>query len=999
MMRCRVYWAAAGWLVATAIAAGDERGEWFDRELAPVLMRSCLECHGGLDPEAGLDLSSRAGFERGGESGAVFDASDPEGSLIWQKVRDGEMPPEEELSAAEKNILLEWLRDGAAWGADPIDLFRFTTGKRAGYDWWSLQPLSSPEIPAAGADRAHHPIDRFVSARLQDQAIAASGEATRAVLIRRLSFDLLGLPPTPERVREFVADDRPDAYERLVEELLASPHYGIRWGRHWLDVARFGESQGFERDKLREDSWPYRDWVVEALNRDLPYNEFVRLQLAGDVIPDAGIEGVIATGFLVAGPWDEVGQSQQSAAMKAVVRQDELEDYASVVGQTFLGLTVHCARCHDHKFDPIRQEEYYRLTSALDGVHHGSRNLMTPDAETRKSQLAEQLRQRAAEVIALDGAARERVLASREGSTRAAVALATPIARWTFTESFDADGGGLAGTPHSTVSLEEGQARVGVDGGFIATAPLTRDLTEKTLEVWVRLDTLEQGGGGVMTLQTLDGVTFDSIVFAEREPQRWMAGSNGYVRTQPFGGLEELEAADRIVQLAITWSADGTIAAYRDGLPYGVPYKSTGPVTYESGKSQIVFGLRHLPAGGDRHLRGRIDSAQLYDRALTAAEIAASAQSGPTGITTEELLAALSPAEQARRAELIAEQLGLQQQYDAIQPLSAYVVAASNPAAHHVLLRGNPATPGHEVTPGGLTAIPGRNADFGQSTSTSDGERRRALADWITADGNPLFSRVLVNRVWHHHFGTGLVATTSDLGYNGGQPSHPELLDWLAGEFVRGGYSLKHLHRLLVTSATYRQASTFNHDAAAIDADNRLLWRMSPRRMEAENLRDTVLAVADQLNTEMRGPGYRDFETFTKNSQFYTVTDPDAPEFYKRTIYRTGIRSGRSTLLDVFDCPDPSTNTPSRAVTVTPLQALSLLNNSFILRMSGRLADRVRSDAGEDVDRQVARAMELAYGREPTAEESAVYAAFVKQHGLPEFCRIVLNSSEFLYVD
>ncbi|HIK91733.1 MAG TPA: DUF1553 domain-containing protein, partial [Planctomycetes bacterium] len=588
----------------------------------------------------------------------------------------------------------------------------------AGSDWWALQPVSRPDVPTVDwKQHVRNPIDTFVLRKLTLQWLTPSLEATPRVLLRRLSFDLTGLPPAPEQVAQFEqAMHQPSdaAFNDLVNRLLDSKHFGERWGRHWLDVVRFGESQGYERDKLRTDSWHYRDWVIDAFNSNMPYDEFVRQQLAGDVLYPDDANAVIATGFLVAGPWDEVGQSQQSTAMKAVVRQDEIEDYVGTIAQTFLGLTVNCARCHDHKFDPILQKEYYQLASAVGGVRHGSRDVVSAN-------------------------------------------------------------------------------------------------DQKTFAVY------------------------------------------------------------------------------------------------------------------------------------------------------------------------------------AVKPGTADVA--------HVLSRGNAAARGEVVTPGAVAAIAAIDSTFGLAADSPDADRRRKLAEWITHKQNPLFARVIVNRLWHYHFGAGLVETPNDFGFNGGRPSHPELIDWLASELIDSGWSLKHIHRLIVTSATYRQSSRHRVDCAAVDSDNRLLWRRSPLRLEAEALRDSILTVTGQLNRQYGGAPYRDFTTYVKNTQFYTMTDPDSPDVYRRTVYRTWIRSGRNHLLDAFDCPDPSTTAPRRAVTTTPIQSLTLMNNSFVLRMSDRFAARVIKDAGADVPLQVARVYQLAYSRSPDEAEADQLAQFVTSHGLSALCRVVLNSNEFIHVD
>jgi uncharacterized protein DUF1553/uncharacterized protein DUF1549/concanavalin A-like lectin/glucanase superfamily protein len=812
-------------------------------------------------------------------------------------------------------------------------------------------------------------------------------------------------------------------FSAVVERLLASPHFGERWARHWLDIIRFGESQGFERDKLRTNSWRYRDWVVNAFNRDMPYDEFVRMQLAGDVLKPDDPNAIIATGCLVAGAFDEVGQSQQSAAMRAIVRQDEFEDIISTVGETFLGLTVHCARCHDHKFDPVVQRDYYRLSAALAGVRHGERELPLPRGEgtgslaalkrdTRAINEALQLELRALQMrlTAIEADARQAILAQRQArfDQKQKLAPPKPMARWEFNDDLKDSLGELHGTSHNGAKREDGAVRLDGQRAFVATAPLKTALKAKTLEVWVRLENLKQQGGGAITVQTLDGVTFDAIVFGEREPAHWMAGSNGYTRTQSFQAAPETDADRAVVQVAIAYDADGTVTGYRNGLAYGQPYKSNGPMTFDAEKSQIVFGLRHAPVGGNRHLAAWIDKAQLYDRALTAEEVAASAGTVTDFIAEPELLARLSEAAAAERSLLKFEIEHLHKQLARANETKVYAVLPKNPEPTFLLLRGNTTSPAEEVTAGGVFSVSAAtaaaaektfDADFKLSKDASDAERRQALAAWITDRRNPLLARVIVNRLWHYHFGVGLVDSPSDFGFNGGRPSHPELLDWLAAEFMDHGWSLKHIHKLIVTSATYQQSSRPRVDAARQDAGNRLLWRKSPLRLDAETVRDAALAVTGELNPTVGGPGYHDFTTFTFNSQFYEIVDPIGRSFQRRSLYRTWVRSGRNPFLEVLDCPDPSTKTPRRAVTTTPLQALALLNNSFMLRMSDQLAERCEREAGRELAPQIDRVYRLALGRGPTDDERRLAHEFVSAHRLPMFCRVLLNSNEFLYAE
>ncbi|QDV38445.1 DUF1553 domain-containing protein [Tautonia plasticadhaerens] len=977
-------------------------GGRFDEEIAPLLSRRCLGCHNASDLKGELDLSRRATVL----DGLIVVPGDPAASLLWEHVEADLMPPDEALPAVEKQALRTWIEQGAPWGTDPIDPFHHTSDTRAGYDWWSFRPISRPEPPALdGHGAAPSPIDRFVRARLAAEGLAPSPPADRRTLIRRLSFDLLGLPPTPDQVASFVADPAPDAYERLVDRLLASPHHGERMARGWLDVVRFGESNGFEHDELRSNAWRYRDWLVRAFNDDLPYTAFARLQLAGDVLRPGDPDAVVATGFLVAGAYDSVGQAQQSEAMRAVVRQDELEDIVGTTGQAFLGLTAHCARCHDHKFDPVRQLDYYRLASALGGVRHGERDVTLPrEIEAYEDRLASaraRLDRLRAERAALIDPVRRRLLDERGDDASRTPTPPEPVARWDFTrprgESPDSPPVSLRGG----ASLDLDGLHVGGRGGFAVSEPLGVSLTSKTLEVWVLLDDLDQCGGGAISVQGPDGRVFDAIVFGEQEPRRWMAGSDSFRRTRPFGGPEEAEASDRPVHLALSYHDDGTIAAFRDGQPYGASYRSDGPVRFEAGEARVLFGLRHEPPGGNRFLSGVILRANLYDRALAADEVAASFRSAGEPIAHEEILALLGPGDRAALDRIEAELAEARRILDEPRPERlAYAVAPKDPEPSHLLIRGNPGQPGEVVSPGGVPAVPGPDADFGLPPDAADGSRRRALAEWIAHPENPLFARTIVNRLWQDHFGVGIVETPNDLGFNGGRPSHPELLDWLASELIRQGWSLKALRRAIVCSETYRQSSRNRPEAAALDADNRLLWRMSPRRLEAESLRDAMLAVSGTLRRSMGGPGDPDFRHRIRGGTHFYDMDPalDA-EAPRRSLYRVWARGGRNPLLDTFDCPDPSTTAPTRRVTTTPLQALALLNNDFVLECVDRLADRLEREAPGDPEGQVERAYRLAFGRPPNVAEADRATRSVREFGPAVLCRAILNSNEFLYVD
>ena len=452
----------------------------FLNEVGPLLAKRCAGCHDAVEKKGGLNLTKRETLLSGGDSGPAIVPGKFDDSLLWQRIASGEMPPKNPLPESERAKIKAWLAGGAPWKGETLDPLAYTTDQRAGYDWWALQPVRTI-VPPVASPRALNAIDAFIEQRLDKAKVEPSPQADRRTLIRRLYFGLIGLPPRAEEVSVFLNDTSPDAYQRVVERLLNSAAYGERWARHWLDVARFGESQGFERDKLRLNAWRYRDWVIDAFNRDLPYDEFARLQLAGDVLRPDDAEARIATGFLVGGPYDEVGQQQQSAAMKAVVRQDELEDYVSTVGQTFLGLTVNCARCHDHKFDPIRQTEYYRLAAALAGVRPGEPTLpaaaVAERASERNAAIKERIQTLETRLEAIEGPRRRAVLAARDRAGKR-LEPPRPVAAWEFND----DARDSIGELH--LELKEGarlcDGMLHLDGkGYAVSSPLKRGIWRK----------------------------------------------------------------------------------------------------------------------------------------------------------------------------------------------------------------------------------------------------------------------------------------------------------------------------------------------------------------------------------------------------------------------------------------------------------------------------------------------------------------------------------------
>ena len=862
--------------------------------------------------------------------------------------------------------------------------------KRAGPDWWALRPLARPAGTVS--------IDSLVRAKLAAAGLKPAPPAERLTLIRRATFDLTGLPPTPAEIDAFLADQSPTAYAKLIDRLLGSSAYGERWARHWLDVVRFSESHGFEYDRLRDHAWPYRDYVIRALNADKPYADFVREQVAGDVIPGAGTDGVIATGMLVAGPYDQAGNSSVSPTVRGKAREDELEDLIGTVGQTFLGITLNCARCHDHKFDPYSAADYYRFKAVFAGVFAGERPAVAPQEVERQRvavrEAEKRLKDRQERLAALERPARGRLSAKPDPN------LPRPVARW----AFDSDGrdeiGGLVATPRGGARIANGRLIVDSKGGFAETVSLPYDLTAKTLEAWVALPTLDQGGGGVIGVQSSAGHPFDSIVFAERQARRWVAGSEGFLRTRDLDAPDETAKPGELVHVATTYAADGRITFYRNGRQYGpsyVPGGSSGPTAFKAKDARIIFGLRHT-GGGKPFLNGEIEEARLYDRALAPDEVLASSRGGVDRVSVEDLKRAMTDDERAEYAAIEKDVTRLQTELDRLRrPRLAYAASPKTPGATPLLKRGDLDKAGELMAPGSPAVVTGP-PPVRVAIDAPDADRRRAFAEWVVHRDNPLTWRVIVNRVWQHHFGDGLVRTPNDFGLGGERPTHPELLDWLAAEFRDGGGSLKALHKRIMLSETYQQASAFDAKAADQDAENRLLWRYAPRRLEAEAVRDAMLAVSGKLNPEAGGPSTRPFKVETFNSAFYVLFDEDRPEFNRRSVYRMNVTSARDPLLEVLDCPDPSVKTPRRTATTTPLQALTMMNGGFTNRLAASFADRLRREAGPDVAAQVGLAHRLAFGRPPTAAERDRAAATAKEAGLKAVCWAIFNASEFVYV-
>lgn len=969
-------------LVFARQAASAEPAVDFEKAVAPIFIRNCVSCHNAGERKGGLDLTRAEGLAKGGDSGPVVVAGDVDSSYLIERVAEGSMPPKKAgppLTKEEIAALTAWVASGAKWPEKRVlSSFELTTSRRAGYDWWSLQPLANTGPPAIHPiEPAQNAIDSFVLARLREQGLSLASPADKRTLLRRAKFDLVGLPPTPDELHAFITDDAPDAYERLLDRLLASPHYGERWGRHWLDVARFGESDGFEQDKARDHAWRYRDYVVSSFNADKPYRQFVLEQLAGDALSPVTRDGIVATGFLVAGPWDEIQNVGKSQAERMRTHEEQLEELLATVSQAFLGLTVNCARCHDHKFDPIPQADYYRIKAVFDGVDHGNRPLLTPEEEKAHAAAQAPLQAKIAELKAEIA----RLSAAVGGDAVAEKPDAKPLVAGKFGQALD--------TRRSRAT---------------APAKAIHHTPPLSVECWTKLDS--RAGFNVLVSKNLKESSDHWEIYS-------YAGSGEFSAYLPGFSPGEIKSGHDITDgkwhhVAMNFEParvrlyvdgrlvkDAAIERKKSGGPEGPLWLGSyaGQIGCDGliDEVRISRGLREFdrvpeePPAADEQTIGlwRFD-------ALEGDRLADSAPIPRDSPDRDEA--------KRRRDMAVVELKTTEEKLASLTPPQTYSGVRRQPEPTVVFLRGDIKNPGERVTAAGLTSVRGLPAELALSSDAPEAERRRRFAEWVASDDNPLTARVIVNRIWQHHFGRGLVETPSDFGFNGGTPSHPELLDWLAREIVASGGSIKHLHRQIMLSAAYRQSAASNSRAAEFDADNRLLWRFAPRRLEAETIRDAMLATSSELNGQIGGPSFRPFTVTVFNTHFYHLFDKGEPQFNRRSIYRMQVNTAKSPLLDALDCPAPSISSPQRRSTTTPLQALALMNDSFVMRQAERFAQRLEREAGTSMEGRIKLAYIYAIGRLPSPAELTATRDLATDHGLAAVCWSLLNASEFLYV-
>ncbi len=906
----------------------------FARDIKPIFEANCFSCHGPQKQKSQFRLDRKSDALKGGDSHApdIVPGKSAESPLIHfvaGLVPDMKMPAKGDPLTREQIALLRaWIDQGANWPDDSGDARKMH---------WAFQPVKRPTAPKIqdSGFRIQNPVDAFVAAKLKEKKLASSPEADRRTLIRRLSFDVIGLPPTPEEVEAFVADKSPQAYENLVERLLASPHFGERWARHWLDVVRFAESHGFEMNRMRPNAWPYRDYVIRAFNEDKPYDQFVREQLAGDAL---GADE--ATGFIVGGPWDQV--KSPDPVLTAQQRADELHDMVGTTGATFLGLTVNCARCHNHKFDPISTQDYYSMVACFAGVQHGDHPLKTADDQERKAK-AEQVRAE----LALINKQLERFEPPAQTGTNAPARWRPPV--------------------NARLNVE----RVApVEARFIRfTVFATSDNNRyepclDELEVWTNEETprnvsLASAGAKATSSGNYPGNTKHTL---EHLNDGIYGNDHSWISNERGKGWVQLEFAQKFTISKIVWGRDRE-EKFKDRLA----------VNYRIEAATAPGAWRVIASSEDRK------------------PFAPEAKPEPAYASE-----GLSPADAAELQRLLTEQQSLSARLKELTAAPAvYAGMFVKPGETFRLHRGDVTQKREPVAPGAL-------AEFGAKmqlpADAPEQERRLVLAKWITDPRHPLTARVIVNRLWHYHFGTGIVDTPSDFGINGGRPTHPELLDWLASELVASGWKLKHIHRLILLSATYRQSGVVNEKALHVDAASRLLWRFPPRRLEAEPLRDAILAVSGKLDLRLGGPG---FDLFVPNDNYVKVYKPKTefgPAEFRRMVYQSKPRVELDDVFGAFDCPDAGQIAPKRTSSTTPLQALNLLNSAFTLQQAGYFAERVEHEAGTNAEAQTKRAFQLAFGRAPSKEEITASAKLIREHGLLVLCRALFNANEFVVV-
>ena len=863
-----------------AYAVPKSDATFYESKVRPILEDHCFDCHGEDKQKNKLRLDTAVGILRGGESGEPLLVRGVSAeSYIIKRVTSANakevMPPKgERLTAEQVATLRAWIDAGAKMPGEEAA----AASLRLKTEHWSFQPVKRPAVTKTGGE-----IDELVLAKLREKGLAPSPSADRATLIRRVYLVMHGMPPTPMETADFVNDTRTDAYARLVDRVLASPRYGERWARHWMDVVRYADTNGFETNRERKSAYHYRDYIIASLNSDKPYDKFIKEQIAGDAL---GVDA--ATGFLVAGPHDIVKSPDINLTL--MQRQDELADMVNTTGTAFLGLTMGCARCHNHKFDPILQKDYYAMQAVFAGVNHGERALREKTAAAAGKELASLKSDETAKNAQLDALRKKAATAGNATAPTAPGKLRPPVNARLNEETFP---------PTEAVAVK-----------FTILATNSAEPCIDELEIYDasgRNVALAEGGAIASASGTLPGHAIHKLEHINDgktgNEHSWISNTRGQGWVQI--GFPAKARIQRIV-----WSRDRDVR-FADRVP--TQYRIE--VAAESGKWTTV--------------------ASSEDRQPFNAK-------GDPG----DFFAKLPASEAAAARQLQADLAALKTRIDKFSENAWVGNFSSAPERTYRLYRGEPMQKREVIAPDALTVT----GTLGLAVDEPDQQRRVRLADWI------------------------------------------------ADEFVKGGWSIKHIQRLILMSATFRQSSAPRADAAAVDADGRLLWRYTPRRLEAEAIRDSMLAVSGALDLKMGGPGFYLMDVVTENVMHYFPKEKYTPAEYRRMVYLFRIRAAQDGVFGSFDCPDGGSVMAKRSRSNTPLQALNLFNSSFITQQSDLLAKRLRTEAGEAPDAQAALAFRLFYARPPDAYEQRNSAEMIRAHGLQSFARALYNTSEFLFV-
>jgi hypothetical protein len=954
----------------------------FEREVAPILEAKCLFCHNAESKKGKFDLSSAAARSHGSFADLVDLVSGP----------SPEMPKDEPpLPEAEVKILAAWIDAGAPWP----ETRKLAYNPKRDLDWWSLQPIQGGVVSDSTLS-GRNPVDHFIDERLAEKGLKPLAPADPATLVRRLSYDLTGLPP-----EEVIGTTTAADWTALVDQLLDSPAFGEKFGQHWLDLARYAETHGYDKDKPRNNAWPYRDYVIRSFNEDKPYGRFVREQVAGDVLFPGTADGVVALGFLAAGPWDlighiEVGEGKLDGRIAKHLDRDEM---VSTVFNVFQSTTVQCAQCHHHKFDPVRMEDYYRLHAVFAAVDRAERVYagLPPEQEKQRLDLTSRINTLKGEKSKLEGDHKKLVAAKASGIDQRIAALKEKHGATELRPQYGF---------HSQIAKKPDEEKW-----------VQLDLGKSVPVAEVRLRPAYDDFAGIgagfgfpqrYRVEGSDDVEFKSGVTMLRDatdrdqanPRTAPVAIAAEGRAFRYVRLTATKLAERkddymlaLAEIEVSGAADGAnlaksaVVSAKDSIESGERWR----------KTNLVDGIYHRELSDDKAL------AELH-----------ALQAERRGI--EESLR--SPEQEARLEAIGKELAPLEEQLKAI-PQGELVYAAATqftqaggfrptggkPRAIHVLHRGDLKAPGEAVAPGAVPLWAGAPETFPGFTTEGweEGKARAELADYLVRKDNPLVWRSIANRIWQWTMGTPLVGTPNDFGRGGLEPTHPELLDFLAATLRDDPeQSVKSLVRLIVTSEAYRRASGHDEANASIDAGNAYHWRANRRRLTAEEFRDSVLSVSGKLNRTAGGKPFQDFiiEKPEHSPHYqYHLHDPEDPASHRRTIYRFVVRSQPQPMLTTLDCADPSTSVPSRDESTTALQALTQWNSRFVEAMSRHFGERLRKEAPASAEAKVDLAFRLVAGRGPSADERTVLVDHLKHHGEESLARVMLNLNAFVYVD